>query len=59
MAAGIAAVMAVSFGKGEDIAGIVAAVLLIAFASSEVAAFTAVLEKQVQKAIDMKREGLP
>jgi hypothetical protein len=58
MVAGIAAVMVLSVGKGEDIAGIVAAGLLVTFASSVVAAFAAVLQKQVQKAIDMKSEGL-
>ena len=58
MVAGIAALMALSFGKGEDIAGIVAMGLLITFASSVVAAFAAVLQKQVQKAIDIKKEGL-
>jgi len=54
MVAGMAALMALSFGKGEDIAGIVAMGLLITFASAVVAAFAAVLQKQVQKAIDMK-----
>jgi hypothetical protein len=58
MVAGIAAVMVLSVGKGEDIAGIVAAGLLVTFPSSVVAAFAAVLQKQVQKAIDMKSEGL-
>jgi hypothetical protein len=56
MVAGIAAVMAFSFGKGEDIAGIVAMGLLMTFASSVVAAVAAVLQKQVQKAIDIKSE---
>ena len=56
MLAGIAAVMAFSFGKGEDIAGIVAMGLLVTFASSVVAAAAAVLQNQVQKAIDTKSE---
>ena len=56
MVAGIAAVMAFSFGKGEDIAGIVAMGLLVTFASSVVAAVAAVLQNQVQKAIDTKSE---
>ena len=56
MVAGIAAVMALSVGKGEDIAGIVAMGLLITFASSVVAAVAAVLQKQVQKAIGIKSE---
>jgi hypothetical protein len=56
MVAGIAAVMALSVGKGEDIAGIVAMGLLMTFASSVVAATAAVLQNQVQKAIDIKSE---
>jgi hypothetical protein len=51
MVGGIAALMALSFGKGEDIAGIVAMGLLVTFASTIVAAVTAVLQRQVQKAI--------
>ena len=58
MVAGIAAVMVLSAGTGEDIAGIVAPGLLITFASSVVAAVAAVLQTQVQKAIDIKKEGL-
>ena len=56
MVAGVAAVMALSFGKGEDIAGIVAMGLLVTFASSVVAAVAAVLQNQVQKAVDSKSE---
>jgi hypothetical protein len=56
MVAGIAALMFLSRGKGEDIAGIVAMGLLMTFASSVVAAIAAVLQKQVQKAIDIKSE---
>jgi len=58
MVAGIAAVMVLSAGTGEDIAGVVAMGLLMTFASSVVAAVAAVLQKQVQKAIDLKQEGL-
>jgi hypothetical protein len=58
MVAGIATLMALSRGKGEDITGIVAPGLLITFASSVVAAVAAMLQKQVQKAIDLKKEGL-
>jgi hypothetical protein len=57
MVAGIATLMVLSRGKGEDITGIVAPGLLITFASSVVAAFVAVLQKQVQKAIDIKSEN--
>jgi hypothetical protein len=57
MVAGIAAVMVLSAGTG-DIAGIVMMGLIITFASSVVAAVAAVLRKQVQKAIDIKKEGL-
>jgi len=44
MLAGIAALMALSRGKGEDITGIVAPALLIAVASSVVATVAAVLQ---------------
>jgi len=56
MVGGIAAVMAFSFGKGEDIAGIVAMGLLVTFASTVVAAVAAVLQNQVQKGVDLKSE---
>jgi hypothetical protein len=58
MMGGIAAIMAFTFGTGEDIAGPVAMGLLVTFASSVVAAVAAVLQKQVQKAIDIKKEGV-
>jgi len=58
MVAGIAGVMALTFGTGEDIAGPVMMGLIVTLASSVVATFTAVLQKQVQKAIDMKKEEL-
>ena len=52
MVAGIAALMALSRGKGEDITGIVAPALLITFLSSAVATVAAVFQKRVQQAID-------
>ena len=58
MAAGIVALMVLSAGKGEDITGIVAPALLITLVSGVVAAVAAVLQTQVQKAIDPKKEGL-
>jgi preprotein translocase subunit SecF len=58
MVAGIAAVMVLTAGTGEDMAGVVMVGLIITFASSVVAAIAAVLQKQVQKAIDIKKEGL-
>ena len=58
MVAGIAAVMVLSAGTGEDIAGIIAMGLLMTFASSVAAAVAAVLQRQVQKAIDLKKQGL-
>ena len=56
MVAGIAALMALSRGKGEDITGIVAPGLLITFLSSVVATAAAVFQKRVQKALDLKSE---
>jgi Protein of unknown function (DUF2975) len=56
MVAGIAAVMVLTAGTGEDIAGPVMIGLIFTFASSVVAAVAAVLQKQVQKAIDIKSE---
>ena len=58
MVAGIAALMLLSRGKGEDIAGLVALGLLVTFASGAVAIVAALLQRRVQKAIDLKREGL-
>ena len=54
---GIAAVMVISAGTGEDSAGPVMMGLIMTFASSVVAAVAAVLQTQVQKAIDIKKEG--
>ena len=56
MLAGIAALMVVSRGKGEDITGIVAPALLITFLSSVVATIAAVFQKRAQKAIDLTSE---
>ena len=58
MVTGIAALMVLSRGKGEDITGIVAPALLVTFVSSVVATVAAVLQKRAQKAIDTKEEGL-
>ena len=58
MVAGIAAIMVLSAGTGEDIAGVVMVGLIMTLASSVVAAIAAVLKNQVQKAIDIKKEGL-
>ena len=58
MVAGIAALMVLSRGKGEDMAGIVAPALLATFVSSVVATVAAVLQKRAQKAIDTKEAGL-
>ena len=57
MVAGIAAVMVLSAGTGEDIAGIVMMGLILTFASTVVAAIAAVLQSQVQKAIETKSES--
>jgi hypothetical protein len=54
---GIAAVMIISAGTGEDSAGPVMLGLIMTFASSVVAAVAAVLQTQVEKAIDIKEEG--
>jgi hypothetical protein len=54
MVGGIATLMLLSRGTGEDITGIVAPALLITFASSVVAAVAAVLQKREQKALDIK-----
>jgi len=57
MVAGIAAVMVLSAGTGEDIAGIVMMGLIFTFASTVFAAIAAVLQSQVQKAIETKSES--
>jgi hypothetical protein len=58
MVAGIAAVMLLTAGTGEDITGIVAPALLVTFASGVVALVAVVFQKRVQKAIDIKKEEL-
>jgi hypothetical protein len=57
MVAGIATLMVLARGKGEDITGIVAPALLLTFVSSVVATFAAVIQKRVQKAIDIKSKN--
>ena len=59
MVVGIVWVMVLSAGTGEDSAGPVMIGLIGTFASSVVAAGAAVLQTQVQKAIDTKKEGIP
>jgi hypothetical protein len=56
MVAGIAALMVLSRGKGEDITGIVAPGILITFLSSVVATVAALFQKRVQQAIDLRSE---
>lgn len=57
MVLGVAWVMVLSAGSGEDSAGPVMVGLMGTFASSVVAAAATVLQTQVQKAIDTKSEG--
>ena len=54
MVAGIATLMFLARGTGEDITGIVAPAILITFLSSLVAIVAAVFQKRVQKARDVK-----
>jgi spore maturation protein SpmA len=49
MVAGIATLMVLSRGKGEDITGIVAPALLITFLSSVVAIVAAVFQRRMQR----------
>lgn len=58
MVTGIAWVMILSAGTGDDSAGPVMVGIMGTFASSVVAAVATVLQTQVQKAIDTKTEGL-
>src|SRR5215213_4771801 len=58
MMTGIAWVMILSAGTGDDSAGPVMIGIIGTFTSSVVAAVAAVLQTQVQKAIDIKKEGL-
>jgi hypothetical protein len=57
MAAAIATVMVLAAGTKEDITGLVMMGLVITFASSIVATVAAVLQRHVQKAIDIKSEN--
>jgi hypothetical protein len=56
MVAGIVWVMVLSAGTGEDSAGPIMLGLIGTLASSVVAAVAAVLQTQVQKAIDISKE---
>ena len=56
MVAGIVALMVLSAGKGEDIAGIVAPALFVTLVAAVVATVAAVLQKRAQKGGDMKPE---
>jgi 4-hydroxybenzoate polyprenyltransferase len=56
--AGIAAVMVLARGTGEDITGIVAPGLLVTFASFAAAAVAMVLQKRGQKMMDDRAAGL-
>jgi hypothetical protein len=58
MVAGIAWVMVLSAGTGDDSAGPVMIGFIGTFSSSVVAAAAAVLQTQVQKAMDTQKEGL-
>jgi hypothetical protein len=51
MVAGIAALMFLARGKGEDITGIVAPALLVTLVSGVIAAVAAVLQRRARKAI--------
>ena len=57
MVAGIAWLLVLSAGTGEDSAGPVMIGIIGTFASSVVAALAAVFQTQVQKAIEPKKEG--
>jgi len=58
MVAGIVWVKVLSAGTGDDPAGPIMLGLIATLASSVVAAVAAVLQTQVQKVIDIKKEGL-
>ena len=49
MVVGIATLMLLAHGKGEDITGIVAPALLITFLSSAVAIVAAILQRRMQR----------
>jgi hypothetical protein len=54
MLAGIATLMVLARGKGEDITGIVAPALLITIVASVVAIVATVLQKRARNATDLK-----
>lgn len=56
MVAGIATLMILSRGKGEDITGIVAPALLITFVSGVAAIVAAILQKRVKRALDLSNK---
>jgi hypothetical protein len=58
MVAGIAALMVLSRGKGEDITGIVAPALFVTIVSGIAATVAAVLQRRVQKAMAVKTSAL-
>jgi hypothetical protein len=57
MLAGIATLMVLARGTGEDITGIVAPALLLAALSGAIAAIAAILQRRAQKSIDAKSEN--
>lgn len=57
MVAGIAALMLLSRGTGEDITGIVAPALLITIVSAVVAVVAAVLQSRAQHAIGQRADA--
>jgi hypothetical protein len=58
MVAGIAALMVLSRGKGEDITGIVAPALLVTIVASVAATIAAVLQKRAQNASTYQKNDL-
>jgi spore maturation protein SpmA len=57
MVAGIATVMFLARGTGEDITGVVAPALLITIVSSIVAIVASVFQNREPKTVDMKRNN--
>jgi hypothetical protein len=57
LTAGLLTLMILSSGKGEDMTGIVMLVLVTTFISAIGATLVVVLQKHVQKAIEMKSEN--
>jgi Protein of unknown function (DUF2975) len=54
---GIIISVAIFYGSGEDITGIIMLALISIFASSVIATFAAVLQRLLQEAIDIKSEN--